>query len=416
MKVADVMQKSVDFVPQSMPLLGVAKIIFGSRINGVPVCRDKEVIGFITDTDILSQFFPSTSEYMKDPLHEGDFEGMEKKLDSILSLPASKIMSRNPKTITAETPLLKAQSMMIVNKIGRLPVVDEKNKLVGILSKGDIFRSLVGEKLPLEEDEQFHDWLSRRYDLIIDQKKRVAKEIPDLVGLFKKEKVRNILDVGCGTGVHVIALAQEGFHTVGIDRSNRMIYVANEKKNALTGTVKEGVQFIHTEYKDLDRVLPEKFDAAIFMGAGLAHTTNPLQVLREVNKVLNKKAIVIYQIANFEKVIKINKGFYDFNIRKSPFPEEREQAFLRFYDAKEEGFLTQNVSVFVRGSKKWMFRGLRSMSIYPLTKEKIRSFLAKIRFSSMKYYGGDKGFYYDYLFRKPFKPTQSDVLVVVARR
>ena len=116
---------------------------------------------------------------------------MEKKLDSILSLPVNKIMSRDPKTITPDTPLLKAQSMIIVNKIGRLPVVGEKGKLVGILSKGDIFRSLVGEKLPLEDDEQFHDWLLRRYDFIVDHKLRLSREIPDLVRMFRKLKCQN---------------------------------------------------------------------------------------------------------------------------------------------------------------------------------------------------------------------------------
>lgn len=416
MKVSDLMQKQVDFVTSEIPLLGVARLIFGRGINGVPVCKGKKVVGFITERDILSKFYPSMQEYMEDPVHCSDFEAMEKKIDDILHLPASKIMSHNPTTITADVPLLKAQSMMMTNKIGRLPVVDEKDNLVGILSKGDIFRAIVGEKLPFEEDEQFHDWLSRRYDVIIDQKARLAKEIPDLVSLFKQEKVRNILDVGCGTGVHVIGFAQEGFHAVGIDRSSRMIHVANEKKSALPDRIKQDAQFIHTEYKDLDKVLSGTFDAAIFMGVGLAHTANPPQVLKEVNKVLNKNAIIICQVANFEKVIKVNKGFYDFNIRQSPFPEEREQAFLRFYDAKEEGFLTQNVSVFTRGSKKWMFRGMRSVSIYPLGKENIKFFLARIGFSNIKYYGGERGFYYDYLFRKPFNPTKSDVLVVVAKR
>src|SRR3989344_594545 len=128
MKVVDLMQRNVDFVSPNMPLLGVAKIIFGSKINGVPVCKNKKVIGFITERDILAQFLPTMHEYMEDPVHEGNFEGMEKKLDSILSLPASKIMSRDPKTITSDTPLLKAQSLMMVNKIGRLPVVDEHGK------------------------------------------------------------------------------------------------------------------------------------------------------------------------------------------------------------------------------------------------------------------------------------------------
>lgn len=416
MKVSDIMQKSVDFVASDIPLIGVARLIFGRGINGVPVCKGKKVVGFVTERDILAKFYPSMQDYIEDPVHSADFEGMEKKLDDILHLSVNKIMSHNPTTITANTPLLKAQSTMMTNKIGRLPVVDDKGNLVGILSKGDIFRALVGEKLPFEEDEQYHDWLSRRYDLIIDQKTRLSKEIPDLVGLFKKEKVRNILDVGCGTGVHVIALAQEGFQAVGIDRSSRMVHVANEKLDKLSDKIKKNVQFIHTEYDNLDKRLNNTFDVAMLMGSGLPQTTDPLQVLKGVNKVLNKKTIIICQVTNFEKIIEVNKRLYDFNIRKSPFPEEREQAFLRFFDPKEEGFFTQSVSVFSRGSKKWIFRGMRAMSVYPLNKENMRLFLNKIGFSDIKYFGGEKGFFYDYLFRKPFNSSKSDVLVVVARR
>ena len=356
-------------------------------------------------------------DYIEDPVHSTDFEGMEKKLDEILDLPVSEIMSHTPITITADTPLLKAQSTMMVKKIGRLPVIDHKGDLIGILSKGDIFRAIVGDKLPFEQDEKFHDWLSRRYDVVVDWKARLEKEIPDLVSLFKKENVKNILDVGCGTGMHAIALAKEGFNVVGIDRSSRMIHEASERIKSLSNEVRQRVKLTHTEYKNLNQVLSGVvFDAGIFMGGALAHISDPLQTLKEVNKVLGKKALYVCQIPNYEKVINVNKRLFSFSIKKSSNSEERELAVLRFYDPKENGLLTQNLSIFVRGESKWVFRGMKSMAIVDLDKKKIISLFKKISFSNFSYYGGEKGHYYDYLFRKPFRPAQSDVLVVVARR
>jgi len=416
MKVSDVMSKHVDYVSVDTSIKDVCRLIFGRRINGVPVCTGKKVVGFITERDILAQFLPSMQEYIEDSLHEGDFEDMERKIEDILSISASKIMSRNPTTITADDPLLKAQSLMSAHKIGRLPVVNEHGKLLGILSKSDIFRALVGQKLPFEEDEQFHDWLSRKYDIIIDQQARLSREIPDLVRMFRKLNVKNVLDVGSGTGVHSIALAQEGFEVLGIDRSSRMAYVAEEKIKSLPNEVKQRVKFISKDYKSLDTLLGKKFDAAIFMGSALSHIENPQQVLQEISKVLNDKAVIICQVTNYDKVIKVNKRFFAFDVRKSPYPEEREQAFLRFFDEKEEGFLTQNLGVFVRGSKKWAFRGMHSMKVYPLNKKKITAFLKKVKFLNIKYYGGEKGFFYDYLFGKPFKGVKSDVLTVVAKK
>ncbi len=417
MKVSDIMQRSVDFVAPDIPLIGVARLIFGRGINGVPVCKGKKVVGFVTERDILSKFYPSMQEYMEDPIHSADFEGMEKKLDEILVLPVSEIMSHSPTTITADTPLLKAQSMMMTKKIGRLPVVDEKGNLVGILSKGDIFRAVVGDKLPFEQDEKFHDWVSRRYDTLVDWEARLEKEIPDLVNLFKKENKKIILEIGSSTGEHGIALAKEGFHVVGVDRSARMIYESSQKIKTLSDTVRQRVKFVHTEYKNLNQVLSGVvFDAAIFMGGALAHILDPLPALKEVNKVMNKKAVLVCQMPNYEKILKSYKRLYDFAVRKSPYPEEREQAFLRFFDPKEEGVLTLSIGVFARGKKKWAFKGMNSLPIVQHDKKSITSLFKKISFSNLSYYGGEKGFCYDYLFRKPFNPSKSDVLVVVARR
>jgi len=36
---------------------------------------------------------------------------------------------------------------MLAHKIGRLPVVDNRGHLIGIISKGDIFKALVGNRL-----------------------------------------------------------------------------------------------------------------------------------------------------------------------------------------------------------------------------------------------------------------------------
>lgn len=147
MKVVNAMSKKIDFVTPKTKVRDISKLIFGHKINGVPVLKEKKVVGFITERDILSQFFPSMGEYVEDPVHEGNFEKMEKKVSQIFEMTADKIMSKRPITISSNAPLLKAQSLMFVNKIGRLPVVDKKRNIIGIIAKGDIFRYLVGKRL-----------------------------------------------------------------------------------------------------------------------------------------------------------------------------------------------------------------------------------------------------------------------------
>src|SRR3989344_5589847 len=233
MKVSDIMSKNVDYVTPDATVKEVARLIFGAGINGVPVCEDKKVVGFITERDILEQFYPSMEEYMQDPVHIGNFEVMEGRITEVLSLTASDIMTKDPLTIRENEPLLRAQSQMFVHKVGRLPVIDTKGDLLGMIAKGDIFQAVVGDKIPFADEEEYHDWLSKHYDLIVDWGGRLKNEIPDIIELLKKEKIEKIVDIGCGTGEHAIALAKEGFHVTGIESSPYMFKKALDKVHKL---------------------------------------------------------------------------------------------------------------------------------------------------------------------------------------
>jgi len=417
MKVADLMQKNVDYVTVDMTVEKVSRLIFGRGINGVPVCKDGKIVGFISERDILAQFYPSVQEYAEDWFHAGNFEEMEEKLSTIFNLTADKIMARSPITVTAETPLLRAQSMMFIHKVGRLPVIDEKGNLIGILSKGDIFRALVGKKIPCIEDEEYHDWLSKYYDMVIKWKTRLGFEIRDLASLFRKEKIQKVLDVGSGTGEHVIALAKEGFETTGIERSVFMAKTSREKWEKLPEETKKRVEFIKGDYIETLKDRQEEFGAAIFMGNALAHNPHDFKkVLETVSKSLrSKNALIIIQIVNFEKVLKTNKRLQDFNIYESTVAHEEELAFVEFYDPpkKRNGPLTLNMAIFHFDDERWAPRAFNNTPIANLNKENIKPILAKLGFAKISFYGS---MLWSPLFKEPFKPLESDWLNVIAKR
>lgn len=144
MKVKDVFKKNVSYTRPQSSLLDAAKFIFGKHHKGLPVVNtNKKLIGFITEQDILSQLFPSITELMEDYVHERDFETMEKNVKNILTKKVKDVMSKNVISIHVDEPILKAESLMKLKDIRRLPVVDNKGNLIGIITKGDIFRKLV---------------------------------------------------------------------------------------------------------------------------------------------------------------------------------------------------------------------------------------------------------------------------------
>ena len=420
MKVADIMSTQVDFVTTDTSVRDISRLIFGRGINGVPVCKEKKVVGFITEKDILGKFYPTIQEYMEDPVHASDFESLEKRIPEILNITADKIMSKKPTTVFSDTPLLRAHSIMILKKVGRLPVVDRKGNLIGIISKGDIFRGVVGDKLYIEADEEYNDWLSKHYILSIDWKRRLSHEIPDLVKILKKEKVRDVLDIGCGIGMHSIALAREGFNVKAFERSELMIREAKRRLASEPKNIQSRVSFFAGEFESTIKNRSEESQAAIFLGNSICYNPDSYKnIIALASKALTKKSLMVFQIRNYENIFNKNHRISQFRFaRGDVFPEH---AFVEYYDPVRRGKKTtlKTSAIFDFDGKRWKFYGLRNSLFAYITKKEIKKVLSKFKFNKVDFYGSySEGHIdsWDYLFRKPFKEKESDWLNVVVKR
>jgi acetoin utilization protein AcuB len=58
-------------------------------------------------------------------------------------LTAEQLMTKRVVTVCADTPLEEAARLMVVNKIGGMPVLDAKGNLVGVITETDIFKAFV---------------------------------------------------------------------------------------------------------------------------------------------------------------------------------------------------------------------------------------------------------------------------------
>lgn len=74
-------------------------------------------------------------------------------------------------------------------------------------------------------------------------------------------KPRTIADLGCGTGTIAIPLAQQGYKVYGVDLSEDMLAVAQDKSQGLSLPVKGSVTWLQGDLRDW--VLPEAVDVAI---------------------------------------------------------------------------------------------------------------------------------------------------------
>lgn len=421
MKVSDIMQKSVITVSEESLLKEVARLIFSLGIGGVPVVHGRKLVGIVTEEDILSQLYPTMKDLIEDYSHSRDFEAMEKNLLYFINVPIKKIMNKIVVSISADTPLMRAQSIMLLNKFSRLPVVDGKKNLIGLVSQGDIFRQLLRNEIPQIEREQYAGFISRHYDLMVDWGKRFKYEFPTLFKILKKEKIKKVLDIGTWTGEYTVALVKHGVKTLGLDHNPVMIKISNEKKDKLPVFLKKNVTFMLTDFTDIARKIKEKFDAAIFMGNALPYIPVPIsKIFKDLSLVLREKnPILIIQLLNFDKFLITRDRLLSFKIHKSNLAYEKEHLFLEFFDKKTDNILLHNVIIFDSDGKNWVYKGKTTIPIHYISKNDLQKTLKetgfnKISFSGSK--GNSPGEYGKFSLTEPFQPLESDWLNVVARR
>jgi CBS domain-containing protein len=145
------MTKDVITVEPDMEVIHAAKLLLDHHINGLPVV-DKEgnLKGIICQSDLVVQqrkvplpsFFIMLDSFV--PLTSP--KNIEKELKKMSALTVREAMTTNPVTIGPDTDLEDIATLMVKHTIHTLPVV-EQGKIVGIIGKEDILRTLIsGEK------------------------------------------------------------------------------------------------------------------------------------------------------------------------------------------------------------------------------------------------------------------------------
>jgi tRNA nucleotidyltransferase (CCA-adding enzyme) len=99
--------------------------------------------------------------------------------------PVSGFMSRPIISVKPETPLSEMQRLMIRNDIGRLPVLDESNHLLGLVSRKEVLINLYGDMgtLPMMAAPVGSNGGSKFPDVISDRQERVIDLYDRLQGL-----------------------------------------------------------------------------------------------------------------------------------------------------------------------------------------------------------------------------------------
>ena len=131
MQTKDVMTKLVLTVSRHVTLRELEHLFETHDFNGFPVVEGHRLLGIVTKFDFLKNFVFTPSTVFP-------------HYDDLMKRTVEEIMTRNVCTVHPTTPLTRVLQMMVETRDKSLPVVDDKNRLVGIISRGDIVRALRG--------------------------------------------------------------------------------------------------------------------------------------------------------------------------------------------------------------------------------------------------------------------------------
>jgi CBS domain-containing protein/anti-sigma regulatory factor (Ser/Thr protein kinase) len=153
LKVSDVMSPAIHIVSPEMSMADLLEILRQAHISGTPVVESGKMVGIVSLEDLIRSM----------TAHD-------------LNAPIEKYMTSKVIAAKSYDPVVEAIELFTTRHVGRLPVIDENENLVGIITKGDITRGvLIALQKDYREEEirryrashLFQDIISDRTSLIL---------------------------------------------------------------------------------------------------------------------------------------------------------------------------------------------------------------------------------------------------------
>lgn len=138
--VSDLMTRDVVTIKPDADLKEAARRLSGLRISGMPVVdADNRVLGIISEADILSLAGVKKGHTFKDVLRHvlGAPLPVRKKGNTVGEIMSSPAITTNP-----DRDVRAVAAILDEKRIKRLPVIDENDRLVGVIARADIVRAM----------------------------------------------------------------------------------------------------------------------------------------------------------------------------------------------------------------------------------------------------------------------------------
>jgi len=136
----DIMKREVTSVARDTPVRDVVELMLGRVYRTVPVLEGGVPVGIISNGDLVQRGGLGVRLDLLASLDEPGVHDALARLAAGGKL-AADVMTPGPVTVAATTPLPRVAEVMARRRLKRLPVVDERGRCVGMVSRVDLLRT-----------------------------------------------------------------------------------------------------------------------------------------------------------------------------------------------------------------------------------------------------------------------------------
>lgn len=144
----EIMNKKVITIKKDASIKELSELLVNNKISGAPVLDENgSLAGIVSEADIIVQnsdlHFPRYFKLLDAIIYLESLNKFKRSLQKHLATKVEDIMTVKVKTAGEDTPINEIADIMLDSRVNRLPVMDKNNKLVGIITRADIVKSIV---------------------------------------------------------------------------------------------------------------------------------------------------------------------------------------------------------------------------------------------------------------------------------
>jgi CBS domain-containing protein len=146
MRVKDIMTKKVISLKPDDNAKEALDILLKMHISGLPVIDDKGSLqGMFTEKEILVKVLPSYMDKVGPFVYDENPKTVKLKAHELSNMKVKDVMRHEVVTVNEDTVVCEVAHLILTKKARRLPVLNQENKVVGIVAREDVVKALFSE-------------------------------------------------------------------------------------------------------------------------------------------------------------------------------------------------------------------------------------------------------------------------------